>query len=570
MCFDASSVTTEFNVLLKQLDQSKTSDSMQFEETLKQLNLRQHRMSANQKEELAYLSTFTVIRKGDYQTAVSQLEKQFDDFQSLKVKTRISLTLSNLYAFSGNYEQAYQSLKFVTQHIESIEDEALKAVVYLAIANTYLLTNQYESSIQFSQLAIGNDDPIVHCKASAYHLAAQVKLSADWLAHGEKLKAVEAECLEVDQFIVVELLKISWFEQLLKNNHKNYEASELRSILTELEQVNRLDGSQVLKSISLLGESLKAKIYWYLSDLDQAEQVAKQVTKSPQNMGDNPARIEALRVLKDVAHERGEDDVAFEYLSQLTEIESALLKENQSKQVAFLNVEHGNMAQLLEIEQLNKANQVLQVEKKLASQKALNQKLVVLLLVTVLALLVYGLYRMKIRHGELESLAEMDHLTKVLNRKGLEEQIESFLSDSKSEAVEIHLAILDLDHFKSVNDQHGHLTGDWVLKHVIYDVKKLLDSRMLIGRLGGEEFGILGKNLSSKAMDERLELIRESIAQLDCSASDHDITVTASFGVTSSELSGHTMQMMLAHADLALYQAKSGGRNQVVRYHYLK
>lgn len=568
--FQCGQASINVEELLEKAEKVKISDQNQFESIINNLINHKNDLSEGQKEELSYLLIFQEITTGEYDKSILLLNNLQTKTRNFKLKIRAHVTLSSLYAFKGSYEKAFNSLKFIADNIEDIQDPELKILAYLAIANTYSLTGQYELSKKFSKYLLNQElDDYTICKAKTLYIISSIKSNADFFPDSEINSIVEL-CTENGEAHVGIFMKLNWIAYQIDQMNKPFDKGRLENFLNTLNQDNKINTGYVLKSVELIELSLIAQIHWMLAQFSEAEQFALQVINSPDTMGDNEPRIIAYKVLKDLANESGDHEKAYLYLSKLSEIEAAFHQDNQMKQMAFMNVQHANLAREVENQQLSETNKLLQVEQSLAAQKALNQKLIVALLLFALSVLAYALFRMKVRHIELESLVVMDHLTKVLNRKGFELQINELLSEAQSSEMELHLAILDLDHFKLVNDEHGHLTGDWVLKHVIYEVKKHIGSNMFIGRLGGEEFGILGKNLTSKAMDERLEAIRESIAQLDCSASEHDINVTASIGVTSCELSGYTMQMLLAHADLALYQAKSGGRNQVVRYHYLQ
>jgi len=88
----------------------------------------------------------------------------------------------------------------------------------------------------------------------------------------------------------------------------------------------------------------------------------------------------------------------------------------------------------------------------------------------------------------------------------------------------------------------------------------------MIARLGGEEFCIVMQGVSVEVMLEKIEQMRAAIESLDCSDSGAELTVTASFGVTSSDVSGYNLPMLLTHADVALFEAKNSGRNRVVKH----
>jgi FOG: GGDEF domain len=158
------------------------------------------------------------------------------------------------------------------------------------------------------------------------------------------------------------------------------------------------------------------------------------------------------------------------------------------KQVAFASVQHDVLAKEIQLQQLSKANQLLKTQQDLAAKESLNQKLIMAWLALLLGLLVFWAIRAMIKRKKLETLVELDHLTKILNRKGLEDHVGQLLSRKAGQKVPVHLAIMDLDHFKKVNDDCGHLTGDWVLKYVIYHIKNMLSEGMILGRLGVEEF----------------------------------------------------------------------------------
>lgn len=159
---------------------------------------------------------------------------------------------------------------------------------------------------------------------------------------------------------------------------------------------------------------------------------------------------------------------------------------------------------------------------------------------------------------QLEDLAARDELTGARNRRAIVAHIERALAAGESFAV----ALLDLDHFKQVNDSHGHLVGDATLRRFTLVVGEQLRQADRLGRYGGEEFIVF---LSGVAGDEtalRLaERLRQRIAQDDWSRIAPGLAQTASIGVALAR-PGETLTGLLARADAALYQAKAQGRNR--------
>ncbi|WP_034292773.1 GGDEF domain-containing protein [Herbaspirillum sp. RV1423] len=166
--------------------------------------------------------------------------------------------------------------------------------------------------------------------------------------------------------------------------------------------------------------------------------------------------------------------------------------------------------------------------------------------------------RLKQLSDELDYKARHDNLTGALNRGAVFERAHHFLKNSA-----LSLVVLDIDFFKSINDEFGHPAGDAVIRELVNRLRITLDGKGEIGRVGGEEFTVL---LPEVALDDAVvlaEKIRISIMQevFPCLPSR---PVTASFGVSWSG-AGSDFEDAYARADAALYKAKHGGRNRVER-----
>jgi len=181
-----------------------------------------------------------------------------------------------------------------------------------------------------------------------------------------------------------------------------------------------------------------------------------------------------------------------------------------------------------------------------------------LALATAVAILSTALMRSDMTH---RSEAVIDPLTGMLNRNSLKDRTVELAHQSRRTAQPVGLIVGDLDHFKDVNDGHGHATGDAVLQDVAYLLRKQLRAFDLAYRIGGEEFLVLlpGANLEqTAAMAERL---RRGVQADTVGGGLH---VTMSFGVSSSAHdSAFDYQRVCEEADAALYEAKRQGRNRV-------
>lgn len=166
---------------------------------------------------------------------------------------------------------------------------------------------------------------------------------------------------------------------------------------------------------------------------------------------------------------------------------------------------------------------------------------------------------------ELHRLNRSDPLTQCYNRRCFNEQIELYWQQSKKGQTELSLVMLDIDHFKRINDEYGHPTGDQCLKHfvnVMTEVAIQFDAELY--RYGGEEFAILMPDQSESRATQFAEKAREALPQQPLETSQRSISMTLSAGVCSV-IPDQTMSIetLIELADQALYGAKSAGRNRV-------
>lgn len=169
-------------------------------------------------------------------------------------------------------------------------------------------------------------------------------------------------------------------------------------------------------------------------------------------------------------------------------------------------------------------------------------------------------------HQELEESAITDSLTKLNNRRYLQEIFPRLVAQAQRDHLFLSAILLDLDHFKQINDKHGHLAGDQCLTHLSQLLKETSRANDYAFRIGGEEFLILTINDAQEGSRLLAEKIRSTLEQNPTSFKDTIIPVTTSIGVSHADTSlppDEALANLLYNADKALYEAKSKGRNQV-------
>ena len=161
-------------------------------------------------------------------------------------------------------------------------------------------------------------------------------------------------------------------------------------------------------------------------------------------------------------------------------------------------------------------------------------------------------------------LATTDSLTKLANRRHFLEKCVQEISRCRRYAGGMALLMVDVDHFKKVNDTLGHDVGDLVLQKLARLMEEALRTSDLAGRLGGEEFGALLPETDLDQAFEVAERLRKLIEKTQITTPSGPIGITVSIGIGGNLAGCQTIEELLKHADLALYEAKAGGRNRVI------
>lgn len=159
-----------------------------------------------------------------------------------------------------------------------------------------------------------------------------------------------------------------------------------------------------------------------------------------------------------------------------------------------------------------------------------------------------------------------DGLTGIFNRRYFDERLASEVAFSARHGAPLSLLLADIDHFKQVNDEHDHQTGDAVLQQFAHQVERLIRTEDVLARYGGEEFTVICRDTDEEHAALLADRIREKVARKAFTFRELKLAVTVSIGVATTSETIKDMASLVEAADSALYKAKSGGRNQVVRY----
>ena len=276
-----------------------------------------------------------------------------------------------------------------------------------------------------------------------------------------------------------------------------------------------------------------------------------------QQQGAVAARIAMLET--QIARLSGEA-VAPEQAQAIDSLEQRYLQREQGLRIRELEQE--NLRKELEIES---ARQALEAQRQAAQQQRLAMAgwavaagvLLVVLLATALVLRTQSRLARTLREH-----AYRDGLTRLPNRRALVERLQGLLAEGQGRSHA--LLLVDLDHFKAINDTHGHPVGDRVLAEVAACLARHEPPGGMIARLGGEEFVVLQPDCDEARADAAARALREAIAGMEVLLNDGTrVQVTASIGVAMSDRAEGDQSRWIGGADAALYRAKAAGRDRV-------
>lgn len=176
------------------------------------------------------------------------------------------------------------------------------------------------------------------------------------------------------------------------------------------------------------------------------------------------------------------------------------------------------------------------------------------------------IYELRMRQAmdELQEMSNRDPLTEIVNRRHLEDRLRTEFARSRRHDQPLSVIMFDIDHFKPVNDRHGHMAGDEVLRELVRRVTPSLREEDICGRYGGEEFTVILPNTDLPAAVVAAERVRRIVGDqaIECSVGPVTVTVTLGVAHLHSALDNH--EILLDAADQALYRGKTHGRNCVM------
>ncbi|MBB6185337.1 GGDEF domain-containing protein [Oleiagrimonas soli] len=561
--------------LLAQAESASKDDPSRFAALLKQINESTLELTPEQKLHLQYLNTLSTQNSGHDAETIKSYEHILSQTKDPSLSVSIRVKLVALLRNNNQYLQAYTIANTLMEEYPNITDTALRLSVLMAIARVKVAQHQYDDALSYTKqmealVKTHTSTPSRTQERLCYAKAFQAQIlvykgDATGLGDSELIASTRAPYDEaVDICLRTGLIGQANALRLDRASLINEYESPARALVFLRSIAPSIRKSGIQPQIASLHVTF-SQIYLRLNKLDLAIKSAQAAVAAANPKGHNWMLEAAYEVLYQAAQKQGDSATALAMYQKYIDQYKTTVDDAQAQAVAYQMVKQDVMAKKLKLEELGKQNKILQLRQSLDRKSAETSRLYILLLLFVLASIALWAYRTKHSQLRFRRMAREDDLTGAFNRQHFLEQAESILHRLQKTDGEACLMILDMDHFKRVNDQYGHVSGDTVLRHVTGICRGELRASDVFGRLGGEEFGVLMPNCTPQQGKDIGDRIRHTLVTTPVEVrEDESLTITTSIGLTSTRRSGYQLKRLLIHADEALYEAKRNGRNQLV------
>ncbi len=545
--------------MLQRADEIKISNPQEFAELMGKLSERSASLPRQQRENLEYLQAWRVAYAGDYAKAIPLLQALIERAEDADVKGRALATIVNVHAVASDYEQAFPQLNRLMDVLPHVKDRVARQQGMEVAGFLYGVVGEYDLALNYAQKVI-DENPTTRgaCRGNLVKLQALYKrgaLKADSAMFEEGIAA----CVRHGELLTTNQIRTYIVRLHLAEGNTDAAIRLLRQYYQEVQETRYPRGISEY-------DALLATAFQQRGDFTSARQYALRALETGvQNLPTEPI-VTAYRVLYEIAAKQGDTATALSYLEKYVSADKGYLDDVSARQLAYERAKHENASNKLQIEALNQENKLLQLQRELDSKAAETSRLYIALLLLVVVFIALWAYRTKRSQLHFMKLSQVDGLTGISNRPRFIDLAENVLEAARKSGQQVSVVLCDLDYFKALNDRYGHAAGDHVLRQAVSACQTHLRVSDIFGRVGGEEFGVVLPGCGLEDAKQRAERLRAAVKALIPEYEGELCPVSASFGVTSTEISGYELRELLAHADWALYRAKAAGRDRVMPY----
>ena len=545
--------------LLQRADQIKLDDNNVFQGLLKQLDAQSGQLTELQRGWLDYFHAWQFGYLGEYPQALTAFHDLLAHVRdpTLRARAHISLIFDQVNA--SHFEDAYTAISDLLDSLPQIADHQTHFYALLTADYLYDEAGQYDLALSYlDQAAAFDQSEWSKCRVGGDRIEILYKSGKLGAGDARIQPAIDA-CQRIGDVNDKNSIVLYQARALLDENRA---AGALKVLQAHDAEVLASHSSALTADF----RATLARCSLAVGDLAQARGYAQNALTEANKQSFAQSVADSYEVLYEVAKRQNNLADALAFHEKYATADKGYLNDVSARALAYQMVHQQVLDKQRQIEAATDKNKVLALQQTVDAQKARARLLYIGLLLMGLIIVVGWAYRTKRSQIKFQRLARRDGLTGICNRQHFFESAQDTLRYCAKASRDASVLVLDLDHFKSVNDMHGHAAGDEALRRVVAACQMRLRSIDIFGRLGGEEFAILLPDCTETTANRRAEEMRADIASLPRYDVYADVLVTASFGVASSRACGYNLTTLLANADSALYAAKHAGRNRVVAH----
>lgn len=544
---------------IEKIDNLRLSNFKLFQQELSKIAEYSNQFTSDEHDYFNLLKASEAVLLSNYNETPILLERVLYRPANDVLRVRALALLVNSYILAQSYANAFEYFEMLLVEGQELTDEIALVQRLGVIAMLYIklkkfdIAEYYLRDIHSFALSDTNLCRLYTQKIEAMSAQAKQQDFDREAEFGLNLCQRSGEKIAAG-FIVAEIARYNV-------NHKQF-----RTVIKHYESYQEALYSTNYSFLIAKVNAIVSEAYFAENKLQKAESLAKEALVFAEIRPFSLPVMLAASSLYEITKSQNRFQEALTYLELLNAAKTSYEKELSSQLLAY-NLARGELeVKNQRIALLDKDNELLSLQKDIYSQEVRQHRLIMLLMFFILLIASYVAYRSMLGRNRFKKIAEYDELTGISNRYHFNNQAKIALNYSELNSKPAALILFDLDHFKNINDQCGHAAGDWALQQVVKTCQNFMRNNDVFGRIGGEEFAILLPGCHADKALLLAEICRDAIATIDISASGCTLPIRASFGVSSSDISGYQLKQLLADADFAMYKSKQSGRDQVIMF----
>lgn len=539
------------------IDAIRTTDHPRFVSMLADVHRDVDALTPRDKRYLRFLDGWEANYEGRYQEAMVTLREVIAGAENDALAVRSAAMLMNTLTGQGKYAEAYAMATRAADTLPSVTDPVARFVLLANLSQMLTFAGQPQVALGYADMMLKATPPgVSHCEAMVQKAVALEGARQLTAQSPELLETIDV-CKKDGQPIFGDTMSLVLIDRLLDEGRVDEALATVQRIAPVIEKARYFPHLIDLASA-------RARIYQAMGKDDLARKAALD-TVAMNHPGDvNEALRFAYHVLYSIEKAQGHYASALAYYENYVVQDQGYLRDANVRTAAYEAASQHFRAEKLETEGLSKENRILRLQQALDAKAMETSRLYMVMMAILLLSIVFWMVRVKRSQLRFKWLSSCDGLTGIFNHQHFMTDSARALRVLEKRSGEGSLIFLDLDHFKQVNDTYGHAIGDELLRHVVALCKSQLRKADLLGRLGGEEFGMLlmdAPRLQGTVVAERIRL---ALAASPLMVEGEAVSFSASIGLACTDTCGHDLQRLFRASDAALYRAKRTGRNRVV------